>query len=241
MSSKRTKIIIAVFGGSEASDVVFFSERLGRAVARAKEILLTGGTGPADKPIKNRAILGAAMSPWIGVDRKSSGEATFSNKPGHAFVIRSNLDHKRNYLEALMCDAAIGLEGGRGTISEVTSALSLQRPVALVGNSWREWDLDTARTQALDSLADITSCRFVESRDDNHELDTDLTREAIRSRLSGPLNYKYFDLNATAETVISWIESALPGGNLLGTFPNIESHSTVRKAYLAWLTKHACS
>lgn len=124
----------------------------------------------------------------------------------------------------------------------MTSALLLQRPVALVGDYWRKWDLDRCCAQALDSLATITVGRFDTSRGDNHELDAYLNAEAIRSRLTGSLRYKYFSSGATAASVVSWNMSVLPAGeNLLGSFPSIESHKTVREAYCAWLEEYAFS
>lgn len=242
MSDKRTQRIIAIFGGSKKESVLSFAESLGLAIAQERQILLTGGTGPKRDSVKNCAIFGADPSPWIGVDRKATRGAFCSRDPRHSFSICSDLDHKRNYLEALMCDAAVGLEGGCGTISEVTSALSLQRPVALVGDYWRKWDLDKARSQALDSLTAITVDRFDTSGGDNHELDIHLNAEAIRSRLNDSPYYKYFSSDATATSVFSWIKSVLPAGeNLLGTFPAIESHKTVHDAYYTWLAEFAFS
>ena len=242
MSDKRTKRIIAVFGGSKEESVLSLAGTLGRAIAQEQQILLTGGTGPKSDSVKNCAISGADPSPWVGVDRKATRGAFYSNDPQHSFLICSDLDHKRNYLEALMCDAAIGLEGEHGTISEVTSALLLQRPVALVGDYWSKWDLDRCRAQALDSLATITAGKFDTPRGDNHELDTYLNAEAIRSRLTGPLCYKYFSSGDTAASVVGWIKSVLPTGeNLLGSFPSIDSHKTVRDAYNIWLKKYAFS
>jgi SLOG cluster4 family len=242
MSDKRTKRIIAVFGGSKEKSVLSFAEDLGRAIAQEEQILLTGGSGRARDSVKNCAISGADPSPWVGVDRKASRGAFHRNDPRYSFRICSDLDQKRNFLEALMCDAAIGLDGGGGTISEVASAVSLQRPVALVDDSWRERDLDGDRPQALDSLTAITVSLFRTSGGDNHELDSYLSADAIRSALDGPLRYKYFSSGPNAASVDSWIMSALPaGGQLCGMFPPIESHKTVRDAYHSWLNEYAFS
>src|ERR1041385_8550586 len=102
MSGKRTKRIIAVFGGSKDGSVLSLAEALGRAIAQEQQILLTGGTGPKKDSVKNCAIYGADPSPWIGVDRKAARGVFCLNDPRYSFLICSDLDHKRNYLEALM-------------------------------------------------------------------------------------------------------------------------------------------
>ena len=140
----RTKRIIAVFGGAGATkDDRALAEELGRAITEAGHVLLTGGTYQPEMPIeempiKDRAIRGAGASPWIGVDRtKKLRAAEFKRMGGCGAVLTSDLAQMRNYLEAVMCDGAIALRGKTGTRSEVTSALSLQRPVALVGPAWK--------------------------------------------------------------------------------------------------------
>jgi predicted Rossmann-fold nucleotide-binding protein len=246
MNGKRTKRIIAVFGGSKKADVLDFAEKLGRIIAEEKQILLTGGTGPARGDVKNAAILGAGSSPWIGVDRRKPDEvrrlgpgAKWSREPQQGFLIRSDLNHKRNYLEACMCDAAIGLEGEEGTVSEVTSALSLQRPVALVGDYWkRHYDLDEYRSRVLDSMVDATFKRFKDSGGST-ALDSRLDPKRIRGALASLPHYKYFDSQATPEAVASWIISVLPDGEgFAGYFPSMEGHEEVAAAYKKWLSEH---
>jgi hypothetical protein len=140
MTVKRIKRIIAVFGGSKDADVLACAEELGRTIAEENQILLTGGTRPARDAVKNSAICGAGSSPWVGVDRASPGNTDWSTapEPGFGFLVRSDLDHKRNYLEACMCDAAIGLQGGIGTESRRTvRSTSLSR---LPGTCWPRVD-----------------------------------------------------------------------------------------------------
>jgi predicted Rossmann-fold nucleotide-binding protein len=244
VTSKRTRRIIAVFGGSKAEeDILALAENLGRAIAEEKQILLTGGTGPDRDSVKNRAICGVGSSPWVGVDRKKQAPAEWSRKSERGFVVTSDLDHKRNYLEALMCDAAIVLEGEQGTRSEVTSSLSLQRPVAFVGDHWKDVcvGLDADRSRTLDSLLDVTLARFAESLGDNHALDSRLTREELRDGLSGELRYKCFGSEARATDIVRWIESVLPDGEEFpGTFP-VEVHEAVATPYEEWLIVHGAS
>lgn len=44
--------------------------------------------------------------------------------------------HEQNFLEATLCDAAIVLEGEKGTISTAISVISLGKPVLLAGIAW---------------------------------------------------------------------------------------------------------
>jgi uncharacterized protein (TIGR00725 family) len=125
MSESRTKVIIAVFGGDDP-DAVDRARKLGALIAGRSHILLTGGTRPGTNPVRESAILGAGSSPWVGVGRANKIDAAELDR---GFVIYTDLGHKRNYLEACLCDAAIGLTGGDGTVSEVTFSLALQRPV----------------------------------------------------------------------------------------------------------------
>jgi predicted Rossmann-fold nucleotide-binding protein len=240
VTGTRTKRIIAVFGGSNDEDVLALAEELGRAIGKENQVLLTGGTSPARAPVKNRAILGAGSWPWIGVDRKRDAPAEWSRKPERGFVITSDLDHKRNYLEALMCDAAVVVEGGKGTRSELTSALSLHRPVALVGDYWKSVcdTLQADRSRALDSLLDATFETFDGSRGDNDAFDSDLTREAMRSALNGVLTYKCFGSQTSATDVLRWIKSVVADDeSFRGRFP-VDVHEEVAEAYEKWLTEN---
>ena len=238
MSGTRTRRIIAVFGGDTAEDVRTRAEEFGRSIAERRQILLTGGTESAPTPVKNRAILGAHPSPWVGVDRKKSGGASSKEREPRAFLICSDLDHKRNYLEAYMCDAAIGLKGGDGTVSELTCALWLKRPVAFVGDYWRgSFDLDASRSQALDRLVEATVRRFGSSQGSD-ALDETLTEKAIRDGLASLPDYRYFDSQTTARAVVDWIMSVLPDDKKLqGAFPPVRGHEAVATAYREWLAE----
>jgi predicted Rossmann-fold nucleotide-binding protein len=231
---KRTKRVIAVFGGLTAPAVLKSAEELGHVVAAEGQILLTGGTRCAEDSVKNAAICGAGSSPWVGVEREAPVRAERQNDSKQGFVIFSDLNHKRNYLEACLCDAAIALEGGSGTLSEVTCALSLGRPVALVGAGWREqYDLDDAgnRSTILDGMVSRTLERFEHSQG----LEALLTKDALRAGLNHLPSFGYFELGAEGDAV-AWIESVLPEGRSLpGTFPQIEGHQGVAREYEAWL------
>lgn len=253
--------IIAVFGGSkmkgetesEYEQRLKLAERLGSAIVARDAIVLTGGTEPAEAPVKNRAILGAVASDraalWIGVDRIDKRVELKKEKPeshpegSGGFVIRSTLDHHRNYLEAAMADAAICLEGGGGTVSEMTFSLCLGRPVALVGDRWLE-NYDLSASTGLEKAIKETQARFKNSQG-KHNLDPDLYDAAtLRGRLVEQLGvpgaYRYFGSDASVVDVLGWIKSVVPDViNFPGFFPDLPEHGEVKGQYEQWLKHHA--
>lgn len=246
MDTTRSWPIIAVFGSSSEDhvDVLELADRMGQTISEHEAMILTGGTGPADKPVKNRAIQGAMRrhsAYWIGVDRKLAG-------PGEGFVqdrgylIESSLNHQRNYLEACMCDAAICLYGGDGTTSELASCLCLRRPVALVGSEWKKkCDLDDDRSVALQNLIEASNRTF--RRTGEYVLGPHLIGEtAITEGLHNMGLYRYFDSNASEQSILDWLLSVLPPySELPGYFPDIDGHEIVAREYAAWLGSKAAS
>lgn len=232
--------IIAIFGssGRNSKQTLQRAESLGRAVSARDAILLTGGTGPADEPVKNRAIRGALTLDsgcWVGVDR-ARGSLAEGGAQGRGYAIKSTLNHQRNYLEACLADGAIALKGGDGTMSEITACLIEKRPVALVGEDWRDvFDLDDDRHEALATLTTAAVKTFKDMG--AHALGGHPVEEAAISE--GLLNigtYAYFESNEPAETILKWLLSKLPqDGPLPGSFPDIPGHDRVKAGYLTWL------
>jgi hypothetical protein len=67
-----------------------------------------------------------------------------------------------------MCDAAVVLEGKTGTESDLTSAVLLRRPVALVGPSWQDTcqHLREASDDKLSELREAMIDKFGEEPDE---------------------------------------------------------------------------
>jgi len=232
----RIERIIAVFGGTTPSpppEVRACAEQLGRAITDAGHVLLTGGTGPDKHSVKGCAITGAGSKRWVGVEQ--SGPVGVEPKNG-GLVIRTGLGHKRNYLEASMVDAAVALPGGPsgGTVSEVTSALSLGRPVAFVGNWRAEIDLDEPDlSSVLKDIVGRTRKRFGNPAGTDG-IDVRLGEDALLKALNPLRNYRYFEL-CEAQAVVKWIESVVPGpGSFIGEF-HIAGLEQVVPDYERWL------
>ena len=223
----RSKAIIAVFGSKSGLEL---AEGIGSKIAKEHGITLTGGNGKGGENVKERAIVGASSNPWIGVERKPPQRKASPLRSG--IVIYTDLDHRRNYLEACLCDAAIGIKGGPGTTSEVLFALSLRRPVALVG----EWG-DPRKPDVLNQMIAESFQRVGKPPSGRPDLDELLNEGAVRNGLSFFPAFKRFDLSDSARNLVDWILKQVSSGPLLGNFPRLKDYENVAADYFEWLDK----
>jgi SLOG cluster4 family len=208
--------------------VLASANELGRAIAAAGHILLTGG--PGRDSVRGSAIDGAGSKPWIGVEKEGPVDA---EEVGSGLVIRTGLGHKRNYVEACMCDAAVALPGGDGTVSEVTSALSLGRPVAFVG----EWRTDVDVSSVLKEIVNRTRKRFGNPTGTDG-INAPLAEDVLLHSLDPLPPYQYFEL-PEAGAVLEWIESEVPGpAPFAGAFRRSAGLDEVAPRYERWLEQH---
>jgi predicted Rossmann-fold nucleotide-binding protein len=246
--AQRSKCVIAVFGGSKEPAVGDLAETIGRAVASEGQFLLTGGAKPSGRPgapVKERALHGARNSPWIGVDRRESGGTECSiNRQTGGLVITTDLGHKRDYLEARMCDAAICLAGGEGTKAEAVSALVLGRPVAFVGEAWKELyeklfaapperDLgyqDQVARDVLKKLFDGSG-----GRGTNHSLDSLITLEALQDGLNRVHTMTLFPSRPDPTEVVRWALQHIASPPSYSCLPELDpDQESVNECYREW-------
>jgi predicted Rossmann-fold nucleotide-binding protein len=130
-----------VFGGTDDAamkSAVF----LGQMITEVGAVLLTGGRGPegdGSAAVRGAAIEGAMKVPldrasWVEVERNPT-VSDAEVKQTHV-ILHVGFGHRRNYVEASLCDVAIVLPGEEGTASELAFSLALDRPVMLVGDYW---------------------------------------------------------------------------------------------------------
>ena len=135
--------VVAIFGTNDATaDELAAAELLGAAVHKAQAVLLTGGDLKPSRPrhVKDAAIFAAngAASPgrparWIGVANKETA-APAQWHGADAVVLTPGWGHRRNFVEACLCDAAVAVGGASpGTSSEALFSLYLGRPLLVVG------------------------------------------------------------------------------------------------------------
>ena len=136
--------IVAVFGGNEVpKDVVELAHWVGTRLAARGFIVLAGGKMNCDekaqKEVKYAAICSTAPDGrWIGVLNQRPNGPCEVKPDRNGMVVSPRMADQRNFLEASLCDAAVVLKGGDGTVSEAVSVLCLGKPVLLVGDTWRE-------------------------------------------------------------------------------------------------------
>ena len=227
---------------------------MGFAISQRGQILLTGGTNAKNlephelDTVKEQAILGAeaarktgCAAPWVGVDR--SGTVDSTTDPGReAFIVHTDLGHKRNCLEACLCDAAVALEGGDGTVSEAVFTLSLGKPVVFIGNTWNKYKIGSGG-QLADFAAMVNHAfrRVSEIPPSDAPLNGLFNQAALLARLSKAATYEWFpapntqgDVLATTINALKWLQKSL-GGNFQGNFPGIPRYAKVAADYDQWV------
>lgn len=125
-TSKRAQI--AVIGGSDAEETeMLMAEKVGSLIAESEIILLSGGIGG----VMEASCRGARRSGGItvGVVPETFGNQYLS------VIIRTRMNHARNFILIGSADAVIAIGGEYGTLSEIAYALKIGIPVYAL-NSW---------------------------------------------------------------------------------------------------------
>jgi hypothetical protein len=148
--------VIGVFGGNEPRTGELPSARmLGRAIHLAGAVLLTGGDGypqtVKDAAIAevNAAAAEAGVAAWMGVaNKRHAGPPVWHGR--QSVVVRPGWHHRRNFVEACLCDAAFAVGAHSfGAASEALFCLYLGRPLVVIGDV----TIDDVTPQRLHELA----------------------------------------------------------------------------------------
>ncbi|GAB2459530.1 hypothetical protein HD599_001340 [Conyzicola lurida] len=130
-----TPVVVAVFGSNSPLAVELEAARfLAAAIAAEGATLLTGGDGSDPSTVKDAAIIMAKTIPdasWIGVlNEPETADPVVVGSYG--LLVTPGFGHRRNFVEACLCDAAVAIGHSPGTSSEALFAMFLRRPVVLV-------------------------------------------------------------------------------------------------------------
>lgn len=127
----RRKVIGVMGGGSVGSEVARMAEELGRLIAEAGLVLLTGGrpAGVMDAASRGAKTAGGLVVGILpGADPDDSTEHL-------DIAVATNLADGRNLVNILSSDVVVACPGAAGTLSEVALAVKNRRPLVLLG-----WD-----------------------------------------------------------------------------------------------------
>lgn len=236
-------LIVAVFGGSNANDEVLKrAAELGTLLAQQGCIVLTGaGIDESEKSVKGAAISQLGENRWIGVDRTQTPNA-LPNRNG--FVLSPAIDHKRNYVEACISQAAICLPGQAGTRSEAAFALALQRPVVFWGDEWKQDSADSVigskgnvNVKLLVDAALVTaaSCKPLKVEVDK-AIEEAWSHKWLTERLASLPACRWFASDKQGKEVVSWLLEQLrnmhePPRSFIPTLP----HADLDEKLTKWL------
>ena len=124
----RRKVIGVMGGGSVSEEVAGMAEELGRLIAEAGLVLLTGGR-PAG--VMDAASRGAKSAGGLVVGVLPGADPDDST--GHLDIaIATNLADGRNLVNILSSDVVVACPGAAGTLSEVALAVKNRRPLVLL-------------------------------------------------------------------------------------------------------------
>jgi len=132
------KPIIAVVGGEKSVSLksINYAEKIGQDIALNDCILVCGGRGG----VMRAACKGARQKNGLTIGILPSLDKKEANE--HVVVpLTTGLGNTRNALVVSSADAVIAVDGGVGTLSEISLALCNNKPVVLVENSSGVTDL----------------------------------------------------------------------------------------------------
>ncbi len=134
---------VAVVGGSDATpEQAQAAEAVGRGLAQAGAIVVTGGRGG----VMAAACRGAVSAGGVTVGILPSDDRGTANE-WVTVAIPTGLGELRNGLVVRAADALVAVGGAYGTLSEIALALTAAKPVVGLG-SWSIDGVEAADTPA---------------------------------------------------------------------------------------------
>lgn len=125
--------IIGVIGSALPADAgVALAYEVGRLLAEAGAVLVTGGLGGVMESASRGASEAGGLV--LGI---LPGDSTATANPYVDIAIPSGMGHARNVLVAQTAQVLIAVEGALGTLSEIAIGLKTGRAVFLLGSNLR--------------------------------------------------------------------------------------------------------
>jgi len=142
MVTKKQKLKIAVIGSSRYGEINNIYKKIaydtGKAIANNGCILLTGGGKGISEFVANGAIKNGGFCIGISPADNYKNHIDVFKNPTYTFdtLIFTGFGHKgRNVVLVRSSDAVIALNGGVGTLNELTIALDEGKDIGILSNS----------------------------------------------------------------------------------------------------------
>jgi len=140
---KKKKVLIGVIGAGKCSKKVFsLAEEVGQEIAKAGAILVCGGLGG----VMEGAAKGAKEAKGITIGILPGDQKEEAN-PYIDISIVTGIGEARNLVVVRSSDAIIALPGKYGTLSELSFAMKLDKPVIGIST----WDISDKIAKAKDA------------------------------------------------------------------------------------------
>ncbi|MBU2591586.1 MAG: TIGR00725 family protein [Nitrospinae bacterium] len=124
MKDKRQKIIGIVGSGICDEKIAALAEETGRLIAEAGYTLLSGGLGGVMEAASKGAKGAGGLTIGILPGNKSTDANSFIDIP-----IVTGMGHARNIIVVHSADCIVAIAGEYGTLSEISIALKIGKPV----------------------------------------------------------------------------------------------------------------
>lgn len=126
------KKLIAVCGSNEifSTHVGDVAEKVGIEIAKKNGVLVCGGLGGVMECASRGAKKYNGITVGVLPDKNINAANEFID-----ICIPTSLGKLRNFFVVNIADAIIGISGGWGTLSELSMALNLQKPVIMIKNT----------------------------------------------------------------------------------------------------------
>jgi hypothetical protein len=142
MVNKKQKLKLAVIGSSKYDEIDESHKKIaydiGKAVADSGCILLTGGGKGISEFVANGSIENGGFCIGISPADNYKNHINIFKNPTHSFstLIFTGFGYKgRNVILIRSCDAVIALNGGVGTLNELTIALDEGKNIGILNGS----------------------------------------------------------------------------------------------------------
>jgi uncharacterized protein (TIGR00725 family) len=135
VSPAEHAVHVAVVGPADAGDdLLATAHAVGRALAHARAVVVTGGLGGVMAAASRGATEagGTTLGILPGTDRDDAN-------PWVTYAVPTGLGQARNSVVVLAADVVVAVGGSWGTLTEVAHALRAGRPVVAVAG-WRVTD-----------------------------------------------------------------------------------------------------